>query len=114
MAESCRPVTLPSGETAMVLGGREMTPQEAGHLGAIVEAVRRRIPPPEPGAEEMYERVAEVCGRRRILVREAAREIGVPFHVLGRLAQGRMPGTEAQAAIETWLITLEAVDVRPE
>lgn len=105
-ADSCRPVTLPSGETVRVRGAREMTGLEAAALGELVDAARRKMAaenPPEPGSAALYERIRARCDTFDLSLRDAAREAGVRFSTLFRVGQGIMPGADDLAAIEAWL-----------
>lgn len=105
-ADTCRPVTLPSGETIPVRGRGGLGPAGVAALAEVIEAARAKHAaehPSDPGAEDLYGRVDAVCGRLRLPRYRAAKAIGVRHSVLVRLAQGRMPGGAERAAIETWL-----------
>jgi hypothetical protein len=101
--DTCRPVTLPSGETIPVLGGRAPDAREAEMIGQAVDAARRLAAqnPPEPGSEALYARIEAARGQRSL--RGAGQEMGVRFTVLFRIGQGRMPDAVDLAAIEAWL-----------
>lgn len=102
--DTCREVTLPSGEPIRVRGADDMSPEAIAALGEIVDAVRAwhaAEHPPDDGAEELWTRIDQTLGG--LTLREAARQAGVPFSALFRVAQGRMPEGEQLAAIENWL-----------
>ena len=104
--DSCRPVTLPSGETIRVRGAGEMSPEAAAALGEIVEAARRKMAtehPADPGTEELWARLNARMDELDISLRGVAYETGVRFSTLFRIAQGRMPDRDALAVIEAWL-----------
>lgn len=105
--DECRPVTLPSGETLPVLGGREPDAREVAALGDVVDAARRLMPDPDPGAPELWGRVDAARVREVLFLREIGWQAGVRASVLFRLRQGRMPGAQDLAAIEAWLINCE-------
>ena len=101
MSDECRPVKLPSGEKIRVRGGHAMSEAETKFLGEIVEAARRLIPPSDPGAAELYERIQALKDRVGLLHNSSlAVLIGVNYSVLTRIAQGRMPGDADLAKIE--------------
>lgn len=104
----CRPVTLPSGETIPVLGSEPMSAEGAAALGELIEAARAKHAaehPENPSATALYLRCEAVRNDRVMFWSEAAREAGVRFSVMTRLANGRMPGPEDLALIEAWLET---------
>lgn len=104
--DECRPVTLPSGETIRARMGCEPTPEEVAALDAVLTAVRAQFlaeHPPNPAADALYSRLLVRTIERDILMRDAAKEAGVRFSTLLRIAQGHMPGDEDMAAIEAWL-----------
>lgn len=104
----CRPVSLPSGEQIPVLGGRELSPEGVAALAVLVEAARAKAAagcPPDEGTAELYARIESARGA--LNRRQVAAEAGVPFSVLFRIGQGRMPGESDRAAIERWLINCE-------
>ncbi len=104
--DSCRPVTLPSGETIRMRGAGEMSPEAAAALGEIVEAARRKMAvehPENPDAVALWHRLLGTADARGVRLRDAATESGVRPWVLLRIAQGIMPDRDALAAIENWL-----------
>jgi len=104
MSDECRPEMLPSGEVIRVRGARPFSEAERKSLGELVEAARRRMPPPNPGALELHERIVAALAGLEISRRiELAPMIGVKYSVLGRIPQGRMPDADDLAKIETWL-----------
>jgi hypothetical protein len=105
--DECRPVTLPSGETIPVLGGREPDAREAAALGDVVDAVRRLMPDPDPGAPDLWARVDAARVREVLFLREIGWQAGVRASVLFRLRQGRMPCAEDLAKVEAWLAGVE-------
>jgi len=112
--DECRPVTLPSGETIPVLGGRDPSPAGVAALGVLVEAVRRKAAaerPPDDGAAELHARIEAARGGRTL--RDVAAEAGVRFSGLFRIGQGRMPGADDLAAVEAWLASQETT-TQPE
>lgn len=105
-ADSCRPVLLPSGEAIRVRGVAPMGPEAVAVLGEVVAAARRRMAaehPPEPGSEDLYERIRARCDTLDISLRGVAFQTGVRFATLIRIEQGIMPDRDALAAIEDWL-----------
>lgn len=110
---TCRPVTLPSGETVLVRGRGGLGPAGVAALGEIVEAARvlhKAEHPPDPGAEDLCARVDAVCGRLGLSRYEMARTAGVRFSALVRLAHGRLPCGGDSAALEAWLETQDSAD----
>lgn len=109
--DECRPVTLASGETIRVRGRRGLGPAGVAALSELVAAVRAKAAenPPDEGTGVLYERIE--AARGPLNWRQVAAEAGVKFSVLFRIGQGRMPGGEDLAAIETWLAAEEAQDV---
>jgi len=103
----CRDVALPSGEVIRVRGRGELGPAGVAALAELVEAVRRKAAenPPDPGTEVLYERIE--AARGPLNWRQVAALAGVKFSVLFRIGQGRMPGTDDLARIETWLTLTE-------
>ncbi len=104
--DECRPVTLPSGETIPVLGGRELSTEGVAALGVLAEAVRRKAAaenPPDPDAAELWARLDAARRERGVSLREVAAACGVKFSTLFRTMQGRMPGEADRAAVEAWL-----------
>ncbi len=109
--DECRLVTLPSGETVPVFGSESMSPEGAAALGELVDVVRAKMAaenPENPLATALYLRCEAVRNDRVMFWSEAAREAGVRFSVMTRLANGRMPGPEDLARIEAWLETYSA------
>ena len=101
--DECRAVELPSGEVVRVRGRGGLGPAGVAALSELVEAVRAKAAenPPDEGAPELWARIDAARGERTL--RECAAEAGVKFSVLFRVRQGRMPGGEDLAAVETWL-----------
>ena len=101
--ERCRDVTLKSGETIRVRGRRSLGPTGVAALSDLVEAARAKAAetPPDEGSDVLYERIEATRGP--LNWRQVAAQSGVKFSVLFRIGQGRMPGSEDRAAIETWL-----------
>lgn len=102
--DSCRDVTLPSGETIRVRGRGGLGPAGVAALAELVEAARAKAAadnPPDDGTDVLYARIETARGP--LNWRQVAALAGVKFSVLFRIGQGRMPGTEDLAAIETWL-----------
>jgi hypothetical protein len=102
----CRPVTLGTGETVPVLGDRPMDARDTAALGQLVAVVRAKVAaehPPEPGAQALYARIDAARTATGLSAYQTAKAAGVALSVLTRLANGRMPGEQARAAIETWL-----------
>lgn len=108
--DECRAVELPSGEVVRVRGRGGLGPAGVAALSELVEAVRAKAAesPPDPGAPQLWARVEAVLDPDSPTpLREAAKAAGVRFSVLFRIRQGRMPGGEDLAAIETWLAAHE-------
>ena len=105
--DSCRDVTLPSGEVIRVRGRGALGPAGVAALGELVDAVRALAAenPPDDGAPELFTRIEAARGDRSL--RECARLAGLRFAVLFRVGQGRMPGGGDLAAIERWLAEFE-------
>ena len=101
--DSCRPVTVPSGESIRVRGAEPLDAAGVAALGELVDVVRRMMPEPDPGAAELWARVDAARRPLMLTARGAARDAGVAPSALSRLAQGRMPVGSALAAIERWL-----------
>jgi len=109
--DSCRPVTLPSGETILVRARGGLGPAGVAALAEVVEAVRAlhaAQSPPDLGAEDLYRRVDAVCARLRLPRYQAAKAIGVRYSVLVRLAQGCLPCGGDRTALEAWLEAQES------
>lgn len=112
--EQCRPVTLPSGEVIPVLGRGELSSAGVAAVAELVEVARRKYAAEhvdDPGAPELWARIDAVLDTG-LSLREVARECGLPFSVLFRIGQGRIPAAPGLAAIETWLGRQEATDGR--
>lgn len=107
--DECRPVTLPSGETIAVLGGRELSPAGVAAMGELVEAVRRKAAEntPDPDAAALWARIDTARRAADLSLREMAGLTGVTFKTLFRTAQGRMPCADDLAAVEAWLTERE-------
>lgn len=104
--DECRDVTLESGEVVRVRGRGGLGPAGVAALSELVEAARAKAAenPPDPGAPQLWARIdAALDPDSPAPLREAAKAAGVRFSVLFRVRQGRMPGGEDLAAIETWL-----------
>ncbi len=101
--DECRDVELASGEVVRVRGRRGLGPAGVAALSELVEAARAKAAenPPDEGTGVLYERIEAARAARNW--RQVAAEVGVKFSVLFRIGQGRMPGGEDLAAIETWL-----------
>lgn len=109
--DTCRPVTLPSGEMIRVRTSGPLDPAEAAALGEVVDAARARLAaehPADEGAEALWNRVNRA--RCDAFLRDAARQAGVRPVALYRLMQGRMPQGRELAAIEAWLTASEVPD----
>lgn len=104
--DSCRPVTLPSGETIRVRGAGEMGPAAVAALGEVVDAARRKMAaeyPPNPAAEALWARLLAAAAAEGMSLREIAKSADVlPSRVL-RIGQGYMPDEVDLAGIEAWL-----------
>lgn len=104
--ETCRDVTLASGEVVRVRGRRGLGPAGVAALGGLVEAVRAKAAetPPDPGAPQLWARIeAALDPDSPTPLRGAAKAAGVRFSVLFRIRQGRMPDPADLGAIEKWL-----------
>lgn len=104
--DTCRPVTLPSGETVRVRGACDPTLEEVEAISEVLDAARARFlaeRPPNPAADMLYSRLTVRTVERDILMRDVAKEAGVRLSTVVRIAQGIMPGDEDMAAIEAWL-----------
>lgn len=117
--DECRDVTLPSGEVVRVRGRGGLGPAGVAALSGLLEAVRAKAAetPPDPGAPQLWARIeATLDPTGAFPLREAAKAAGVRFSVLFRVRQGRMPGGEDLAAIETWLTAAapDNTNERPE
>jgi len=111
--DSCRPVTLPSGETILVRARGGLGPAGVAALAEVVGAARALHAaehPPDPGAEELYGRVDAVCARLKLPRYQAAKAIGVRHSVLVRLAQGHLPCSGDQTALQVWLEIQESTE----
>lgn len=105
-SDTCRDVTLPSGETICVRGAEPMGPEAVAALDMVVAAARARMAaehPPDPAAEALWARLRAALGDRGIGLRDAAREAGVRFSTLFRIGQGYTPGEGDLSAVEAWL-----------
>lgn len=115
--DECRDVELASGEVVRVRGRGGLGPAGVAALGELVDVARAKLAaehPPDKGAEALWARVeAALNPEHWNPLHEAARQAGVRFSTLFRIRQGRMPGGEDLAAIETWLETYSA-DSSPE
>lgn len=104
--DSCRPVTLPSGETIRVRGAEPMDAAAIAAFGDVMDAVRRRhaaAHPPDPAAEALWARLRAVLDAQDIGLRDAAREAGVRFSTLFRIGQGYVPDQADMTLIKAWL-----------
>lgn len=104
--DSCRLVTLPSGEQIRVRGSGKMSPEAAAALGELVDAARAKLAaehPPNPAAEALWARLTARADTLGIRMRDLAHEADVRPSTLTRIAQGYMPGGEELLAIERWL-----------
>jgi hypothetical protein len=101
--DSCRPVTLPTGETLRVRGAGEMDAAGVAALGEIVDVARRMMPEPDGGAPELYARVDAVRARLGLSARDVAHQAVVSHAMLSRLANGRMPNAMDLSLLELWL-----------
>lgn len=112
--DSCRDVSLPSGEVVRVRGRGGLGPAGVAALGELVDATRCLAAqnPPDAGAPELFARITAARGDRTL--RECARLAGVRFSVLFRIGQGRMPGGGDLAAIERWLAAFEQSTITQE
>lgn len=75
VADTCRPVELPDGNTIRVLGSGDMSPEAVEALGAVVEAAKRRMESEPPD-------------RRRVAidaVTEALKDVSPPVSLLLRV-----------------------------
>lgn len=103
--DTCRPVTLPSGETLRVRGDEPMSPEAVAALGEVVTAARAKMAaehPPNPAAEALWTLV-EAARTPGSTLRDLAREIGVTFKTMARLWQGYLPDDGDLVLIERWL-----------
>lgn len=101
--DSCRDVTLPSGEVIRVRGRGGLGSAGVAALGELVDAVRVKAAenPPDAGAPEMFGRIESARGDRTL--RECAHEASVKLSVLFRIGQGAMPALDDLAKVKAWL-----------
>lgn len=107
--DECRPVTLPSGETIRLRCAAEPAGEALAMVGEIVEAARRKYAAEhvdDPGAPQLWARIDAVLDTG-LSLRGLARAIELPFSVLFRIGQGRMPAAGDLARIEAWLDSFE-------
>jgi hypothetical protein len=109
--DTCREVTLPSGEPIRVRGAGVMGPDDVAALSTIVDAVRAMHAaehPENPATEALWDRLRAAADARDLWMRDVAHECGVRPSVVTRIAQGIMPVEGDLATLERWLAERES------